>query len=373
MKNTTLSVIVPVYNVEKYLNRCLNSIINQTYTDLEIICVNDGSEDNSYHILEEYSRFDSRIKVINKSNGGLVSARKVGLENAKGMYVTYVDSDDWIEPDMYQRMMTNMLDYEPDIVASGFIRDYGTHVLVDNEETSGYYCGFDYDNKIKKNIVDYDNPFKFNISPSLCNKIFKTKELQLYQFNVPNEVTIDEDTVCSYPYIMNANSIYVMEDSYYHYCQRIDSMLNSMEKSGEEQAKAVKRAYDYLINKVDTKLWEYLHLYAMLCVCPDHILEYSENTLFPFGLIEKKRVVIYGQGGFGKRVNKWISNNTDIEIIALADKEGDGNSVLRLEQLKDLEFDSILVCALQSRVTKSIVSDLEYSGIGLSKIRRIAI
>lgn len=371
MNNTRLSVIVPIFNVEKYLKRCLDSIINQTYKDLEIICVNDGSEDNSSRIIEEYSRADLRIKVINKSNGGLVSARKVGIKTATGMYVTYVDSDDWIEPNMYQRMMTCMLEYDPDLVASGFIRDYGSYVLIDNEKKTGYYYGRNYDEEIKNSIADYEHPFKFLISPSMCNKIFKTKTLLSYQMSIPDEVTIDEDTICSYPYIVNANSIYILEDSYYHYCQRSGSMLNSMEKTGKEQAYAVNLAYNYLRNRIDDKLWKYLRLYAMLCVCPDYILDYSDSTLYPFGKIDRKNVVIYGQGGFGKRVNKWISDYTDLNIVALADKNGDGSSILRLEQMKMLDFDYVLVCTLQSEVTKSIILDLQGIGIETKKIRII--
>lgn len=97
-----ISIIVPVYNVEKYLERCIESIVNQTYKDIEIILVDDGSPDNCSVICDRYAEKDNRIKVIHKQNGGLINARKSGLEIAQGDYIGFVDSDDWIEPEMYE-------------------------------------------------------------------------------------------------------------------------------------------------------------------------------------------------------------------------------------------------------------------------------
>ena len=101
-----ISVIVPVYNVEKYLRQCLDSIINQTYRNLEIILVDDGSTDSSGIICDEYAQIDARIKVIHKENGGLSSARNAGLDvcTSGGDFIAFVDSDDWLEPDMYERL-----------------------------------------------------------------------------------------------------------------------------------------------------------------------------------------------------------------------------------------------------------------------------
>jgi glycosyltransferase involved in cell wall biosynthesis len=96
-----VSIVIPVYNVEKYLRQCLDSVVNQTLKDIEIICVNDGSTDNSLQILEEYANKDDRIKIINKDNGGLSSARNAGLEIATGVYIGFVDSDDYIEIETY--------------------------------------------------------------------------------------------------------------------------------------------------------------------------------------------------------------------------------------------------------------------------------
>ena len=99
-----ISIIIPVYNTEEYLRQCLDSVLLQTFRDIEIICVDDGSTDSSPQILDSYKAHDSRIKVIHKENTGLVAARKTGLAAATGKYIGYVDSDDWIEPMMYEKL-----------------------------------------------------------------------------------------------------------------------------------------------------------------------------------------------------------------------------------------------------------------------------
>ena len=112
-----LSVIVPIYNVEQYLKKCLNSIVNQTYKDLEIILVDDGSPDGCPQLCDEYASLDNRIKVIHKKNGGLSSARNAGLDIATGDYVTFVDSDDYLETDIYEKVINIFEDHSADIVS----------------------------------------------------------------------------------------------------------------------------------------------------------------------------------------------------------------------------------------------------------------
>ena len=104
MLNPTISVIVPVYNAEKYLHRCIDSILAQTFTDFELLLIDDGSKDNSGKIFDEYVDMDSRVRVLHKENGGVSSARNMGLDHARGEWITFVDSDDWIEPTMYELM-----------------------------------------------------------------------------------------------------------------------------------------------------------------------------------------------------------------------------------------------------------------------------
>ena len=114
-----ISVIVPVYNVEAYLPRCVESIMAQTYQNLEIFLVDDGTKDNCGAICDAYARQDNRVRVIHKENGGLSSARNAGIDASTGEYLSFVDSDDWIEPDMYEKMMGLMEKYGVRLVCAG--------------------------------------------------------------------------------------------------------------------------------------------------------------------------------------------------------------------------------------------------------------
>ena len=123
MEKYKISVIVTVYNVEQYLDDCIQSILNQTYTNLEIILVNDGSTDNSLKICQKYKKRDSRIALINQDNAGAVVARKSGIDRATGEYVTFVDGDDWIEMDTYKCILQTAM--HEDIIMYGLVEEYG--------------------------------------------------------------------------------------------------------------------------------------------------------------------------------------------------------------------------------------------------------
>ena len=119
-KKDLISVVIPVYNTEKYLKECIDSVINQSYNNLEIILVDDGSTDNSLEICNKYADMDKRIKVIHKNNGGLSDARNVGIENANGKYITFVDSDDFIENDMYELLYNDVCENNAEIAGCDY-------------------------------------------------------------------------------------------------------------------------------------------------------------------------------------------------------------------------------------------------------------
>lgn len=124
--NPLISVIIPVYNVEKYLSQCLDSVINQTYPNLEVICINDESTDGSLDILNRFAKYDHRIQVIEKQNEGVSCARNVGLQSAHGEYIMFVDADDWMEMDTCEKALVAMLDNEADIIMWSYVSEYGT-------------------------------------------------------------------------------------------------------------------------------------------------------------------------------------------------------------------------------------------------------
>ena len=172
MNNPKISVIIPVYNVEKYLSECLDSVVNQTLRDIEIICINDGSTDNSLSILKEYASKDSRIKIIDKENQGQGYARKVGLDKASGEYILFCDSDDYYsELIAFEELYNYIEKVKVDVVIFNQIRNYILEGYI--EKIGGIYP-----QKEKFSYLDMNNIFAFRVTAWL--KLYSRKFLNSY-------------------------------------------------------------------------------------------------------------------------------------------------------------------------------------------------
>lgn len=159
------SVIVTVYNLEAYLEECLDSIISQSYENLEIICIDDGSTDNSPAILDRYENLDQRIRVIHRKNAGLVNARKQGVHEADGDYIVFVDGDDWIEPEMYETFASEIQKNQSEIVIEGVIRDnIDKKFRVYNYVPAGCYDKEDMERNIYPLMLCTGNWYQFGIT-----------------------------------------------------------------------------------------------------------------------------------------------------------------------------------------------------------------
>lgn len=216
-----LSIIVPVYNVEPYLRRCIDSILSQTFVDFELILVDDGSPDECPAICDEYAKKDSRVKVVHKKNGGISDARNVGLDNAVGRYIGFVDSDDWIDKDMYETLMSMAVKHQADIVSIG-IRNYDYQ-----EKLIDMWPELTEDNVYSRtNFIDnlYPNIRRI-LTPSLCNKIFKSNTIKHLRF-FPG--IIHEDELVQIRYLDASDTIAVSCKHCYNYrSQRAGSHLNA--------------------------------------------------------------------------------------------------------------------------------------------------
>lgn len=211
-----ISIIVPIYNVEKYLPRCIESILAQTFTNFELILVNDGSEDDSGEVCDRYAKEDKRIKVIHKKNGGVSSARNAGLKNSIGNYIGFVDPDDYIKKDMYEKMYNLCIKKDSKIAICKFAREVdGKIINADNNETEIIR---ELNNEEAMNELFKGVLYRF----SLCNKLFNKKCFQGITFP---EGRIHEDLSTTYKLFANSNrSIYTTYQGYI-YVKREDSIL----------------------------------------------------------------------------------------------------------------------------------------------------
>lgn len=214
-----ISVIVPVYNVEKYLEQCVDSILQQTITDLEVILVDDGSTDKSALICDEYQVRDTRIKVLHKQNGGLMSAWKAGVQMSKGDYIGFVDSDDWIDSDMYMTLYQTAVKSSADIVLCGWIREGKNK----REKEPMYIESGKYDrDSLEKNIfpkmLSFGKMLERYISPNRVTKLFKRELLEKNFKYFDEKVSIGEDLITSFSCILDVKSIYMLAEYFpYHY------------------------------------------------------------------------------------------------------------------------------------------------------------
>lgn len=269
-----LSVIVPVYNVEEYLEKCLNSILSQSFTDYELILVNDGSTDASKKICLNFANLDSRIVYLEKENGGLSSARNMGLTYAKGEYISFIDSDDWIEPEMFLGMISDLTLNDADIVICGhYVRSMEGLII---EKENKFFETKIYNGIKAAELVVMDN----EIQSFAWNKIYKKKLFNGIKFPVGR---LYEDIAVAHEILFNARKVILSEKFYYNYLRREGSICLDPNKAN----KRIKDLYwvfkeRYLFVKKKKELNEIFHNYEKIFFLRAlnflHFLIKNENT-----------------------------------------------------------------------------------------------
>ena len=224
-----ISIIMPVYNVEPYIRKCLDSVVNQTYVNLEIICVDDGSSDASGLICDEYARQDSRIKVIHKSNGGYPSALNTGLDQLSGEYVGFVDPDDWIELDFYENACRAIVNEEVDFVCTGFSKDTSESRAIITNNKPLQKGKINRDQILYYTFIRDDYPA---FGAYLWNKLFRSDFFAAgnkggYQLRLSEDMKVGCDVYMFAQCALKATSAVYLDKPYYHYFQRETSLFHS--------------------------------------------------------------------------------------------------------------------------------------------------
>ena len=240
-----ISISIPVYNVEKYLCQCIESIINQSLIDIEIILVDDGSTDSCGGICDKYAAKDSRIKVIHKENGGLASARQAALEIATGIYFCACDADDWVESDMYEQMYNKAQETGADIIICDYYIEY------DNGET------------VHKQIEKLDdsetdligNALNGKLPTSMWNKIYKREIFQKYNISWEQGIDLGEDFLISLKIFRNPVTINYIQKPLYHYRRLMNgnSYTNDISLKTFNQNVFIR---DWINNHIDVEKYE---------------------------------------------------------------------------------------------------------------------
>lgn len=357
MQEIKVSIIIPIYNTKEYLPKCLDSIINQTLKEIEIICVNDGSLDESAIVLDEYAKKDSRIRIISKENGGLVSARKSGVAAAKGQYIGYVDSDDYIELEMYERLYEIASSYKVDLVTCGY--------LLEGNYTTKHFDTVEeglYDEKriqlLRDNTIYRLEKQETGLRGSLCCKLFQSELIKNAQARIPNEISIAEDKMCLLTYILECKSVYVLKEAYYHWIIHENSMSH---RHNTNYLQSIDYVYNYLndlyVHEKFTPIMRTqseLYIMELIFLGINKRLGFEHRNLIwidPYWLDnipKKSRIVLYGAGELGEKYFLQLSNNEDLYYVACVDPEykklsSDKFNVDSLDSLQHIEYDYIVI------------------------------
>ena len=370
-----ISVVVTVYNLEKYVEQCLDSIIAQTYSNLEIIVVDDGSTDGSSVILDDYLDKDNRVSIYHKDNEGLVKARQYGVKRATGDYVTFVDGDDWIEPNMYECMVKSINDSKPDIIAEGYVKqtgDISENIL--NEIGVGYYD--------KNALIHFVYPqmlctgacYVFGIAQYVWNKLYKKDLITAYISDIDSKITDGEDVALVFPVLLNADSLLVLDGCHYHYRVMADSMSHTKKASFFSDFLHLRQHLEkYLLNsdyayllRAQFRQYELLmminglrELFGIDCTPLYDGMSFDLRMFKPHD-----RVILYGAGAWGQAIYKKVINEDIFIINSWVDENKAGDMVCsrRLEKPENAlesEFDYILIAIKDHTTAVQVIQELE--------------
>ena len=381
MKNeVTLSIIVPVYNAQRYLERCIESLIQQNVEHYEIILVDDGSKDESLTICQKYERLNDHIKVFHQKNAGANAARKSGLAIAKGIYIGFIDSDDWIDENMFAQLLSYSKDKQVDIISSGLIMHEKSRdaVWADTIE-SGYYEGKKLE-ELYKVMLCNKHFYKFGIIPNLCGKLIK-RDILIQAFeNIDEKIVYGEDAAIVYPACLNATQIFSTNECFYHYNvneesasfkidyyqyesqHRLYQYLQKCFKQSEFYEE-LERQLKYYITMLELRVFK--HIYGITLDCPG---EY----VLPTERFTGKKIILYGAGKVGQSYYKQLLSK-GYEIVAWTDSNWEKckeqfSEIVAPKSILKMEYTDILVAVLNENVFEQIKVQLCELGVKKDKI-----
>ncbi len=363
MSSPFLSIIVPVYNAEEYLEICLDSILAQTYEVYELILVDDGSTDTSPQICDNYAKAHN-IKVIHKKNGGITSARKAGVAEAVGKYIGFVDADDWIDKSMFEEMVDKAVSTGADIVSCGYIREdrYSSTVFL-NQCEEGYYDKERLQTEIYPSFIAYGTDWVNQriMPPHFVDKIFRKDLLRPILDSADERVVWGEDMITVYPAILSAESIYIIKKAFYHYRKNVSSVSYKKDRKALDLFPLVIKE----LLKISDEFGGNIEKQIGYCVVYDfpemlrHVfgLTYHKLYLFPISLFDRgDKIIIYGAGAVGWSYYCQASNLNYFDAVVWTDsnKEKHKGNVIAPKTAFELPYDKVLIAVENEGVSIQI-------------------
>lgn len=379
MKDGYVSVVIPAYNEEKYISRCLESVLNQTYAKLEIIIINDGSTDETDKVCSEYLNRDKRIKYIKQSNHGVAYAKRRGVELAEGEYIGFVDADDYIDKDLFEKLILRMSDV--DLVTSGFVM--GGKQLFDLFEPRIYKSKEDL-KYICENMLRFEGTENRGLMTNLVNKLFKADKLKDVVSTTNLDVFVGEDAEIVYKYVLRCNSINITKICGYHYEFIGTSITHSINQNFIKNVNGLyfslkedfeRTAYkEVLLQQLERWMWKHILNIPKFMGWKEVEKNIRFKYLNPYmNLLNNKRVILYGAGLVGQDYYKLYKKMKDYNLILWVDENWHSfceneYKVQTVESIKDVEYDYILIAVKAPNVVVEIRKNLINVGVADEKI-----
>lgn len=379
--NKLLSIIVPVYQTKEYLKQCVDSILNQKYQNIEIILVDDGSTDGSAQLCDELAKTHNRVSVLHRENQGPYQARKLGVANSSGDLVTFVDSDDWLEEDVYQDLMSVYEKSNPDLMAFA----YRCNQDGDCSETSyseGLYCRKDIEDKILPEMMFDIQAGGRKLNPSVCCKIFKKGLYEKVTKDVDARITLGEDAIVTYPAMCIAESIYISNKPYYHYRVNQTSCTHVFSLDRVEEVKLFQKNITALLAEYGPdfnfklQIDCYVRTFLEMMIFNWYGIHRSAAMYaFPYRQIKPNaRVQLYGAGEVGKSYFCSLKQSQYAEIVGWYDKNATSESSyggVKISPPEDIlqEIADIIIIAIRDlKSAEAIRESLISLGVDEKKI-----
>lgn len=312
MNRPLISIIIPVYNAESYIRRCIESVLSQTYKEIQVILINDGSTDNTLSILEEYSRSDSRIQLINKDNSGVSKTRNIGIDISDGEYIGFVDADDYLEPEMYEKLYNAIKKTAADVACCGYYQDFDTYkyeISVDDSllaDNKTYYelCG-------TSNILGqyFRQDIRSGIGDGNWNKLFRKDIISDIRYD---NTLYCEDVDFQIKVFEKCKKVVCIKEMLYHY---VDNSFSATKKEFNDSKAGALNVVDDVLNRVlstypDIKTQAYaFHLTWYISVLQDLMgNRNSKASKYYYKIIRNKirqNSKFYFQNKYSKRLDQF--------------------------------------------------------------------
>lgn len=374
-----ISVVVPIFNTVQYLGRCVESILRQSYLDIEIILIDDGSTDGSGKICDEYATGDNRVRVIHRDNEGLVSARKLGANEATANYITFVDSDDWIDVNMIEEMMKPLnSDPQIDLIVSGMVMEKGSSkIMRKGAIPAGIYTDEIRDHVVPRMMYQWETG-EFGILGSVGGKVYRKVLFAKVIEGIDDRITYGEDDALVYALIPRCEKLCVLDGFFYHYYVHGDSMAATYGLDVFVKLSLLKEYFEIVFHDegiwddvksgVHQIIWMFLKQ-AIASVYDMHIGYQFPFASFPSGA----KIVLYGAGEVGKNYYYALKGSGHANIVAWVDqtaneKRKQGLPVDPVGILTRVEYEYLIICIEGKEMAEAIKADLIKRGIDKRKI-----